>query len=1318
MTTSSKPPYLHSASSLIKTLRAPGDTPEQAGLTKVQVALKAWSATDLNIPRKAEILRDWVLEAWNRAKPNDENNALVQPDYHSLLLQLGHFEEHGVPPPLQILSSFFDTLLKSDDPKSKLVLSIAPASFKVLFDPQDMTYKAENWVDVWANMLKLLSRDSLQEYEVQLSNLVDLVTAGIQRSQASSTNPKKNAQTATNLFAGYCQAYLIHPSLRSRLHDGLVALLFHPTTLQTSEPFGSLFAAIEPSLDQAMTAEGCLLALPRLFNSLVSVYHQNSFALFTQASSSRIPLDVFVASKERDAVRRTVEKTVSFLDSVESKHSRIASKESSPWIVKTWIWQSRVAVWQALVEWGGYMEREEPWGRMVDATARRAEAVLSTYATDGSLEANVFLGTVLETLATLEKLDHDQANIGPDIVRWCLAAPSDQHTIATRILSSLLRFHQLTHTIPAFFTLLITSLRGLFDSSLPEDITQPLYQLTIKGPLVTKHFREEVVAALRTANPGKRRSAHWNLAFGELARVLQDLVASEPEPEENSKKRKAPHDPPSSSASLIGIHSRLLSHCLEAALETTYDGEPSNDALSNFLPFLEDWSNTPLEVSKLHKKGSSDVGVIWPVAVSAAGRLRVIRCAEKLLRRQLGKDKDLSEVLGRSACPDELKLELVRFMYHRGALRLQIHKTLPDSFSSEFDAVLSLLESALKAQDVPSNALWQVVIEQGLVITDFGGSASQMSRLASICVKAFDSYPFILNLFASAELWELHRLRGAFQETILQVVSSDPASLIPFLSACPPGHLGRKARNSAIEALYAQKNLEQSLEWLSRMAVESESFGPLTQNADVLVKLAKMAGKHIEEPSSALVLWKKAIGYLCNSPSQYEDLLIKVLEHYFKLIRKVKRGKSESAETDIQAIAVFCREIMAHKCESFPDAVRKGFIDLSDKVASYVQPLLNEQGVDLARLGSIVEVYNTVMSFSNWVGVPAKRSGLGMKLAATVLMESQKFKNELDAKRASKAVLEIVGEESNCIEEKLAVVIMFYSTFPKSELDETVRSVFRDKTDDAIKTCIKLVSAKSSRQHAVMSVLKVVATSCTKPDLVKQALHEGLLAGSGDDDTVHFVRAIVEDKVTMLQTDDVLLILSNLYHALFLSLSSSTFNCMLESITIINRRRPELIFATLPQLVQFICYVFPRFQVPRTAMLFGQPSSTTSLTEKDAKSFSRLLVSLAQSKPARSKVHEPSPLAKHVPAILVAYIRACADPSLGFTTAVRKDFEPGLHALCSLTTAGGRANARGREGEGLGTPFGLGEGPGGDGEKELWAELWLGWSKGRYMGQG
>lgn len=36
-----------------------------------------------------------------------------------------------------------------------------------------------------------------------------------------------------------------------------------------------------------------------------------------------------------------------------------------------------------------------------------------------------------------------------------------------------------------------------------------------------------------------------------------------------------------------------------------------------------------------------------------------------------------------------------------------------------------------------------------------------------------------------------------------------------------------------------------------------------------------------------------------------------------------------------------------------------------------------------------------------------------------------------------------------------------------------------------------------------------------EPELVRQALQEGLLASSGDDNSVRFARAIVEDKVSL-----------------------------------------------------------------------------------------------------------------------------------------------------------------------------------------------------------
>ncbi|WVR08691.1 hypothetical protein IAU60_005749 [Kwoniella sp. DSM 27419] len=101
-----------------------------------------------------------------------------------------------------------------------------------------------------------------------------------------------------------------------------------------------------------------------------------------------------------------------------------------------------------------------------------------------------------------------------------------------------------------------------------------------------------------------------------------------------------------------------------------------------------------------------------------------------------------------------------------------------------------------------------------------------------------------------------------------------------------------------------------------------------------------------------------------------------------------------------------------------------------------------------------------------------------------------------------------------------------------------------------------------------------------------------------------------------------------------------------------------------------------------------------------------------------SQGHETSPIAKHAPVVLLAYVRAGAGLHLGLHPAVRKELEPGIHAFCNLVTSGGRIQARGREGEGLGTPFGLGDGPGGEGEKELWAEMWRSWGRSRYMGQG
>jgi hypothetical protein len=69
MSTNESRPYLASASALIKALKGAADPPQADWPSKIEIAREAWNDRELYVPRKAEALRDWVLEAWGRVKP-------------------------------------------------------------------------------------------------------------------------------------------------------------------------------------------------------------------------------------------------------------------------------------------------------------------------------------------------------------------------------------------------------------------------------------------------------------------------------------------------------------------------------------------------------------------------------------------------------------------------------------------------------------------------------------------------------------------------------------------------------------------------------------------------------------------------------------------------------------------------------------------------------------------------------------------------------------------------------------------------------------------------------------------------------------------------------------------------------------------------------------------------------------------------------------------------------------------------------------------------------------------------------------------------
>lgn len=167
-------------SALIKALKAPKEDPNQR---KIDLATEAWNDASLLIPRKAEVLADWVLEAWTRYKPGPAS-PLLDPKYHRLLVTV--YPSCPVAPSAQIglLNSYIQSVAKSNtcDPQLEEVVG---QSLPLLLRGQ----KAEAWAEQWGKLVEVLAR---KEVPINaLRPVVELVCDQLATSLAGAPNPKK-----------------------------------------------------------------------------------------------------------------------------------------------------------------------------------------------------------------------------------------------------------------------------------------------------------------------------------------------------------------------------------------------------------------------------------------------------------------------------------------------------------------------------------------------------------------------------------------------------------------------------------------------------------------------------------------------------------------------------------------------------------------------------------------------------------------------------------------------------------------------------------------------------------------------------------------------------------------------------------------------------------------------------------------------------------------------------------------------------------------------------------------------------------------------
>lgn len=62
--------------SLVRALKASTDPPSPDGPTKIEIATLAWNDTSVIIPRRGEVIADWILTTLSKSKGNERFDLL------------------------------------------------------------------------------------------------------------------------------------------------------------------------------------------------------------------------------------------------------------------------------------------------------------------------------------------------------------------------------------------------------------------------------------------------------------------------------------------------------------------------------------------------------------------------------------------------------------------------------------------------------------------------------------------------------------------------------------------------------------------------------------------------------------------------------------------------------------------------------------------------------------------------------------------------------------------------------------------------------------------------------------------------------------------------------------------------------------------------------------------------------------------------------------------------------------------------------------------------------------------------------------------
>ena len=242
-------------------------------------------------------------------------------------------------------------------------------------------------------------------------------------------------------------------------------------------------------------------------------------------------------------------------------------------------------------------------------------------------------------------------------------APKHCHTEAEKLLSSVLRYHRLTFSLPTFFDLLNIAIASSLPDRLDPDIAQQIYDLVSNGPLRSLTFQNAIQSAVSgLANPSMRVD------------ILHSLAVDKDRDEEDNAdtaKRKRKTAMKTAPAARLALTTQLAVLLLPTGV--TWEDEMMYDAdVEVLLSHLNNVEEISGDIGfKKHKKSRKGVGPAsseyWTADILLAAKLRLIRSLEIVNRQWKGDRPQGDHLLPRledKSALTEIRTEIVSYTSH------------------------------------------------------------------------------------------------------------------------------------------------------------------------------------------------------------------------------------------------------------------------------------------------------------------------------------------------------------------------------------------------------------------------------------------------------------------------------------------------------------------------------------------------------------------------------------------------------------------------------------------------------------------------------